>query len=364
MKIFLWGAGEIANKILSQYDVLKKYDVMGVIDNDPSKQNSEIYGIHIFAPQVLLTAEVDKIVILTLKYEEIYQQITKELKLKNISIEDWTYFRKQFVVKQGIVKRYKDTSDPEIRDVLEWLEKNELGVFNYPFCKNYKSLDISVLYDKGCGMFYIVHQGKRMYFAKHLDTEYAVMDYYKNILMEQDEKSPHRYLDGSFTVCRGDIVVDAGVAEGNFALEIIDRASKLYLIESDSEWVEALRETFKDYEDKVVIIQKFLASIDDGDYATLDCLIDESVDFIKMDIEGNEWDALLGARRLITRSTKIKCAICSYHTEYDETLIRSVLMEYGMQCIATHGYMYIPSWGRNGNITTKLCRAVVRGFKI
>ena len=44
-----------------------------------------------------------------------------------------------------------------------------------------------------------------------------------------------------------------------------------------------------------MIIQKFVTSVDEGKYATLDSLIEEPVNFIKMDIEGNEWDALLGA---------------------------------------------------------------------
>lgn len=42
--------------------------------------------------------------------------------------------------------------------------------------------------------------------------------YYRYILLEQDEKSPHRYLTSEFDVSEGDVVVDVGVAEGNFLI--------------------------------------------------------------------------------------------------------------------------------------------------
>lgn len=39
------------------------------------------------------------------------------------------------------------------------------------------------------------------------------------------------YLDEDFQVEEGDVVLDVGVAEGNFSMEIIERASKIYLFE-------------------------------------------------------------------------------------------------------------------------------------
>lgn len=363
LKIFLWGTGHIANEVLQNKEIFEKYNVVGFIDNEPCKQGKKVYGKHIFAPEILLEIKVDKIIILTVKYEEIYQQIVYELKLKDIAIEDWRYFQKQLIVKPGILKRYKNTADLEIKSILKYISQNDFGIFNNCFREKYKYLNVSVQYDENCGMYYVIHQGKRMYFKKSLNTEGAVENYYKSILMEQDEKSPHKYLDRKFTVHSGDVVVDAGVAEGNFALDVIDRVSKIYLIEMDDEWIEALKETFKEYWDKVVFISKYLTSIDDGNYATLDCLIQEPVNFIKMDLEGNEWDALLGAEKLIKRSKKLQCAICSYHTEYDETLIKAVFIQYGLRCTVTQGYMWFASVGCDGRISTKLRRGIVRGEK-
>ncbi len=125
--------------------------------------------------------------------------------------------------------------------------------------------------------------------------------------------------------------MDIGVAEGNFSLQVVDRVSRLYIIESDDGWIEALQETFRNDREKVTILKKFVTSVDGGKYATLDSLIEEPVNFIKMDIEGNEWDALLGAERLIGSSENLRCAVCAYHGDFDEILIRDVLGKYGME---------------------------------
>lgn len=65
----------------------------------------------------------------------------------------------------------------------------------------------------------------------------------------------------------------------------------------------------------------------------LDEDIDESVTFLKMDIEGAEWDTLLGCEKLITRD-RPKLAICVYHG-YDDlwripALIDSFYPDYEM----------------------------------
>lgn len=363
LRTFIWGTGHFANWVLNNYEIFEKYDVIGFIDNDLNKQGGKYYEKNIYAPEILLKIKADKILILVVECKEIYLQISNKLNLKEVEIEDWSFFYKQIKVKPQLLNRYKETKDPEIKEIIEYVALNDLEPFNYCFREKYKHLDISVLYDKNCKMFYVLHKGKKMYFSRKLATRMEVLVYYRSILIEQDEMSPHKYLDDGFNVCHGDVVIDVGVAEGNFALEIIDRVSKIYLIETDEMWIEALKETFKAYQDKVVIIKKFITSHNDGNCSTLDRLIKEPVDFMKMDIEGNERNAILAAKNLIKISKKIKCAICSYHLENDETIIKTLLEKYGLKCSTTRGYMWFPSRGSNGEMSTKLCRGIVRGIR-
>lgn len=124
-----------------------------------------------------------------------------------------------------------------------------------------------------------------------------------------------------------------------------------------------MHKTFYNYREKTVIIQNYLTSLDKGKYATLDSLIKDPVNFIKMDIEGNEWDALLGAEKLIKTSENLKCAICVYHSDYDEILVKDVLSKYEMECSVTSGYMWFPFPRRKSYVSTKLCRGIVHGIK-
>ena len=68
----------------------------------------------------------------------------------------------------------------------------------------------------------------------------------------------------------------------------------------------------------------------DVEAVTLDDVIEElgleSVDFIKMDIEGAERDALAGSQRTLRRFTP-KMALCVYHREDDAEVIPRVVNE-------------------------------------
>jgi hypothetical protein len=358
MKIFIWGTGYIANQILDQCNVFNVYDIIGFIDNNPQKKGSHFRGIEVFEPDILNRIKPDKIVILTDFFEEIKQQIIDTFpKMKGI-IEN-----KNFFYREIILTRYKNVHDSEIKEVLEYIQRNDIQIFNYDFVDKYRKMDVDVQYNPKCKMFYVYHQKKKLYFAQYLDTEEKVRDYYLGLLIEQDEKSPHRYLTSDFNINEGDVVVDVGVAEGNFSLEIIERASKIYMIEAEHVWADALKETFKEYQEKVIIVKKYITSINKGKYATLDELIDEPINFIKMDIEGNEWDGLLGAERLFKCSKRLKCAICAYHSNFDEILIKNLLKKYNVKCSTTSGYMWWPFLNNRDYMSTRLCRGIVRGIK-
>lgn len=354
----IWGTGKFAEEVLRQCDIFGLYDVVGFIDNDSKKNGQTFHGKKVFLPDVLRKESLDRIVILTFRQEEIKKQILYQFPEILANIEGMYFF-----YKQSLIKRYRNSYDPEIVKILKRLKRNDLYVFNYDFTEKYKDMNFNIEFDEIRRMYFVYHEGKRLYFAKSLGNRENVSEYYKNILMEQDSESPHRYIDEKFDVLDGDIVVDVGAAEGNFSLQVVDRVSKLYIIEADDEWIEALRETFRNYMDKVVIIKKYVTSMDLGKCATLDAMIKEPVNFIKMDIEGNEWDALLGAKELIARSQNVKCAICAYHADCDEFLIKDVFSKYGMESSTTAGYMWFPETVRQTYVSTRLCRGVVRGVK-
>ena len=88
--------------------------------------------------------------------------------------------------------------------------------------------------DNEKGMCYVLYDSKRLYFKKGWSEE-RVQGYYNSLLIEQDAASPHRYESADFRVREGDVVVDAGVAEGIFALSVVERAKELYLFEADKD---------------------------------------------------------------------------------------------------------------------------------
>ena len=87
--------------------------------------------------------------------------------------------------------------------------------------------------------------------------------------MEQDLRSPHHYLD-SIEEVKGKTFVDVGSAEGFTSLEVIEKASHIYLFEQDTLWIEALNATFEPWKDKVSIIPKYVSNNNSEQEITLD----------------------------------------------------------------------------------------------
>ena len=354
--ILIWGTGKFSKKFTETALNDKEINIIGFIDNNPEKQGQIFFEKEIYGPDVILKINFDKIVICTVYIDEIRKQILENYPKVIDCVRDHTHFFYQ----NEILARYKNSVDPEIQEVVKFLEKRDLQVFNYGFIDKYKQLNTDPVYDEINKLYYIEINEKKLYFARHLDNPKKVKQYFQSISVEQDIESPHRYLFDSFDVQENDIIVDVGVAEGNFTFSIIDKVKKAYLIEADEGWIDALKLTFSEYQDKVVYINKFVKGYTSGKYETLDNIIKEPVNFIKMDIEGSECDALDGVIDLVKISPKMKIAVCSYHNDYDEIILKMKLNEMGFNCTTTSGYMWSPY---NRIVTTKLCRGIVRGVK-
>lgn len=160
----------------------------------------------------------------------------------------------------------------------------------------------------------------------------------QTILETFDKKNWHYYEIPQTRVNKNDFVVDCGSAEGLFALSCCERAKHVYVIEPLKIFINCLDITFKNLSN-VTIIDKALSDsnyicniVDDGissylvDFptensnqiivTTLDHLfleLDIPITYIKIDLEGFDFKAIQGAKKLISKN-KPKIAITVYHT--------------------------------------------------
>lgn len=223
-----------------------------------------------------------------------------------------------------ILRTFKNTRDPEIQEILMYLKKHELTYFNYEWFSE-KNMNFKIMQDER-GRYFYLYNNHRMYFKKSWGKE-RIASYLKNLIPEQDPRSPHLYFAENEMKDHYKCVVDAGVAEGMFALTIIDRADQIYLVECDGEWIEALEQTFSPFKDKVCIIPKRLGMDNTDTSCSLDHLLrdTDSLDLLKLDIEGAELSALEGGYNIIPNTDCM--LICVYHYQDEEHDVRKYINE-------------------------------------
>lgn len=264
---------------------------------------------------------------------------------------------KQDVLDQ-LLEKYKDCDSAEIQKILDFYQKTDIQVFGTyipPIDPIYR------VFRDPENHPYIIFQEKRMYFPDQKTfSQIEGLEYIPNILSEQGPDSPHLYIRDSSDIPDNAVIVDAGVCEGNFALQYVEKAKKIYLIECDPQWIEPLKRTFAPYRDKVVLCTKRLGRYDNDEETTLDSLVHEPIDFLKMDIEGAETDALLDAKEVLTNSSA-RCAICTYHRQYDAKYCSRLLEDYGYRTEFSKGYMFFIFDPMPGGV--ELRRSILYGHK-
>ncbi|OFL80715.1 MULTISPECIES: FkbM family methyltransferase [Fusobacterium] len=295
---------------------------------------------------------------LEVKYLNLRKRLSK--------IKNYKESKKLSKLKNEIIEYYKETDDIEIKEILNYLkeDKNEMTVFNYSdMQESINNIEINVKYDESKELFYIFHQGKKMYFSRKFKLGERVKEYYKSLLLEQHIDSPHRYITENFKLDGVKCLVDAGGAEGIFSLENLDRAEKIYIFECDEEWIEALEATFKEYKEKIKIIKKFVSDKNNENEITLDEFqknIKEKIDFIKMDIEGAEVLALKGFKNILEKNNNLRIIACVYHKSNDEKDIREILK--GFKVEVTDRYMLF-LWDKDLS-TPYFRRGILRAIKL
>lgn len=228
----------------------------------------------------------------------------------------------------------------EQKEVLRYLENNPVSIFPYHFSNNYSPEQIKVFYDQEKMMHYVFQDGKRLYFKRRW-YEKRIRNAYADLTREQDQESPHRYLNDDFSVNDDDVIVDIGAAEGNFSLSVIEKVRKVYLIEYDREWIEALEATFAPWKEKVVIISRYVSDMDDKKHIRLDTFLKSNCDitFVKIDVDGFEEKVLSGFESILSGDLHFKLALCTYHKNNDEINFTSLLLQKRFNISFSKGYM-------------------------
>lgn len=234
----------------------------------------------------------------------------------------------------------EDQVNNEQKEILKYLENNEIQIFPYLFHKNYSPDNIDVFYDQERCMSYVLQDGKRLYFKKRW-KEKKIKQAYSDLMREQDINSPHRYLADSFTAGSNDIVADIGAAEGNFSLAVIEEVKKIYLFEYDNEWIEALKATFAPWPEKVEIINKFVGDHNDDSHIRFDTFFErkQDVTFLKIDVDGAEEVVMNSCKGMFNTQQPLKIALCTYHKNEDEKKLTSILKEHDFLVTSSNGYM-------------------------
>lgn len=245
----------------------------------------------------------------------------------------FTKYIKQALIETKIMYEKFPIRDEEMQKCADYIKEN--GAEDV-YCGSLKEVEIyseqDVKYDKENDLYYGFYEGKRLYFNKVIDTKEKALTELNGLAAEQSENSPHKYLEGDFQVKEGDIVFDVGCADGNFALSVVEKASKIYLFEADEQWVKPLRLTFAPYMDKVEIVKKYVDEKSGEKAVALDdfCQSEgiDHIDMVKMDVEGYEENVLKGAGRLLQNKKIKRIAVCTYHKPEDEENLGKILCDY------------------------------------
>lgn len=256
------------------------------------------------------------------------------------------YIRKRIVAQrlpktiQSYYDELTETPTDEIAAALDYLQRKPLAVFPYDFQDEYIADMIEVFFDQEKGLRYVLHEGKKLYFKKRWGKK-KIQNLYNLLLKEQDIQSPHRYLSPHFGFDNGEVLVDVGAAEGNFALSNVEKASRVIIFEADKEWIEPLNATFEPWKDKVEIVNKFVGNITDSQNTKLDdhISVNGAGMFIKIDVEGAESRLLNGCKRILSEQKPLKVAICTYHKQNDEKDFTELLTQLGFNTTPSNGYM-------------------------
>lgn len=195
--------------------------------------------------------------------------------------------------------------------------------------------------------FVLLHIGDSDYFWP-ANLNYSGLAWMHAEVFRSYHDNFHAYEFGQVTLRAGDVVVDAGACEGFFVRYALQKKTRVIAVEPTPQVAAALNRTFaSDINTACVRIKTcalgartMMGHLDirhrafenriavEGSQVSvmsLDDLVEgEQIDFIKMDIEGAEMDALLGASHILTKM-KPRLSIAVYHAVDNARLVMKLI---------------------------------------
>lgn len=276
-------------------------------------------------------------------YKTLYKKIVPQVIKTRFDILRQDAFLKN--IRSNILDYYNGSppspENHQILDVISFLKMNPLHMFPYDFINKYDSQQVVVHRDEKSDYRYVIYENKRLFYPLGWTSENIKYSHSFSCL-EQDNQSPHCYASSSFIYNEDDIAVDAGAAEGNFSLSIVEKVKKLYIFECSEGWIGPLHKSFEPWREKVEIIPLKLSKNVTSESTTLDQFFAEKNELptiLKIDVDGEEKDLLSGASRILQQSDKLKISLCTYHQKKDFREFKTLLEKLEFKVHSSKGYM-------------------------
>lgn len=341
-KIIFFGAGhkkEILTKFIENYG---GFDIVEIWDNNSRFWGEEtlIHNKKVSVTQPHKMQDYPVVISTDAYFDEIKEQLLHKLGIKESLIKPGQYLFKNF--KEEIISRYKDSSDKSISEICGYLQNHEIDMFNGQIKKEYPGDMFDIARDESSGLLYSYWMGKRIYLKSEIQSRAVAKEYLSLLCKEQDKNSPHCYSMDKLNLNGEDVVIDGGAAEGFFSLQIVDKVKKIYLVEGDGGWLEALKYTFAPYGRKIVIVPKWLGSKNDESNISIDQIDSEDkITLVKLDVEGAEADAIAGGEETFSSDRDIRVVACTYHRTEDADNFCTYFQNKGFDTEFSKGYLFV-----------------------
>ena len=218
----------------------------------------------------------------------------------------------------------------------------------FPYAQIRPGTPVTAACDDATGLPFVRHHGRQLFFPKEWSLQKTASAYRQYIEVDNflgegyARKAPHQYQADGFRVQAGDVVVDAGAAEGLFALDVMNLARRVYLIEPSSPWQAPLQATFAPFGEKAVCIFQAAAATEAAGRMRIATLLERDPApgwFIKMDIEGDELAVLEDLVPRLPAKVTFRFACCVYHRQPDAERVQALFARHGFQTEFSDGYM-------------------------